>query len=134
MGKDFEAVEAGALDRYERRAPSRRKFAVRDYDAGRATLAAANYQSKTSLQSEQQSRHVQLVRYVLYSFWQNEPNLRSAMHKKVLANSLLESKVVELRIVDRASDSTIGRALKTTFSRPIADSAGSSRPRPTARS
>jgi Homeodomain-like domain len=47
---------------------------------------------------------------------------------------LLESKVVELRIVDRASDSTIGRVLKTTFSSPIADSAGSSRPRPTARS
>jgi Homeodomain-like domain len=47
---------------------------------------------------------------------------------------LLESKVVELRIVDRASDSTIGRALKKTFSSPIADSAGSSRPRPTARS
>src|SRR5579863_2550096 len=36
---------------------------------------------------------------------------------------LLESKVVELRIVDRASDSTIGRALKKTFSNPIADSA-----------
>ena len=47
---------------------------------------------------------------------------------------LLESKVVELHIVDRASDSTIGRALKKTFSSPIADSAGSSRPRPTARS
>ena len=31
---------------------------------------------------------------------------------------LLESKVVELRIVDRASDSTIGRALKKTFSSP----------------
>ena len=47
---------------------------------------------------------------------------------------LLESKVVELRIVDRASDSTIGRALKKTFSSPIADSNGSSRRRPTARS
>ena len=47
---------------------------------------------------------------------------------------LLESKVVELHIVDRASNSTIGRALKKTFSSPIADSAGSSRPRPTARS
>jgi hypothetical protein len=47
---------------------------------------------------------------------------------------LLESNVVELRIVDRASDSTIGRALKKTLSRPIADSGGSSRPRPTARS
>ena len=46
----------------------------------------------------------------------------------------LESKVVELHIVDRASNSTIGRALKKTFSSPIADSAGSSRPRPTARS
>ena len=47
---------------------------------------------------------------------------------------LLENKVVELHIVDRASDSTIGRALKKTFLSPIADSAGSSRPRPTARS
>ena len=47
---------------------------------------------------------------------------------------LLENKVVELGIVDRASDSTIGRALKKTFSSPIAHSAGSSRPRPTARS
>ena len=47
---------------------------------------------------------------------------------------LLEQKVVELDIVDRASDSTIGRALKKTFLSPIADSAGSFRPRPTARS
>jgi len=47
---------------------------------------------------------------------------------------LLENKIVELHIVDRASDSTIGRALKKTFSSPIADSAGSSHPRPTARS
>ena len=47
---------------------------------------------------------------------------------------LLENKVVELAIVDRASDSTIGRVLKKTFSSPIAASAGSSRRRPTARS
>jgi hypothetical protein len=47
---------------------------------------------------------------------------------------LLENKVVELHIVDRASDSTIGRVLKKTFSSPIAGSAGSSRRRPTARS
>jgi hypothetical protein len=47
---------------------------------------------------------------------------------------LLEKKVVELNIVERASDSTIGRTLKKTFSSRIADSAGSSRPRPTARS
>jgi Homeodomain-like domain len=47
---------------------------------------------------------------------------------------LLENKVVELKIVERASDSTIGRPLKKTFLSPIADSAGSSRPRPTARS
>ena len=47
---------------------------------------------------------------------------------------LLEKKVVELHIVDRASDSTIGRALKKTFSNPIADSAGSSRRRPIPRS
>jgi hypothetical protein len=47
---------------------------------------------------------------------------------------LLEKKVVELQIVDRASDSTIGRTLKKTFSSPIADSAGSFRRRPIARS
>jgi len=47
---------------------------------------------------------------------------------------LLEKKVVELNIVDRASDSTIGRTLKKTFSSPISDSNGSSRRRPTARS
>ncbi len=47
---------------------------------------------------------------------------------------LLENKVVELGIVDHASDSTIGRTLKKTLSSPIAESAGSSRPRPTARS
>jgi hypothetical protein len=47
---------------------------------------------------------------------------------------LLESKVVELKIVDRASDSTIGRTLKKTFSSPIADNVGSSRRRLTARS
>ena len=47
---------------------------------------------------------------------------------------LLEQKVVELRIVDRASDATIGRTLKKTFSSPIADSAGSFRRRPTAHS
>jgi len=47
---------------------------------------------------------------------------------------LLENKVVELAIVDRASDSTIGRVLKKTFSSPIAGSNGSSRRRPTARS
>jgi transposase len=47
---------------------------------------------------------------------------------------LLENKVVELGIVDRASDSTIGRTLKKTSSSPIADSAGLSRRRRTARS
>src|SRR6266508_2915279 len=47
---------------------------------------------------------------------------------------LLENKVVELGIVDRASDSTIGRTLKKTLFSPIAASTGSSRRRPTARS
>lgn len=37
---------------------------------------------------------------------------------------LLERKVVELGIVDHASDSTIGRVLKKTRSSPTADSAG----------
>ncbi|MBV8443533.1 MAG: helix-turn-helix domain-containing protein [Hyphomicrobiales bacterium] len=37
---------------------------------------------------------------------------------------LLEEKVVELAIVDRASDSTIGRALKKTFSSRTAASSG----------
>jgi transposase len=45
---------------------------------------------------------------------------------------LLENKVVELGIVDRASDSTIHRTLKKTVSNRIAASAGSSRRRPTA--
>src|SRR5271165_6565847 len=39
---------------------------------------------------------------------------------------LLESAVVELNIVDRASDNTIGRMLKKTFSSPIFRSNGSS--------
>jgi transposase len=47
---------------------------------------------------------------------------------------LLENKVVELGIVERASDSTIGRALKKTVSSRIAGSVGSSRRRPTAAS
>jgi transposase len=47
---------------------------------------------------------------------------------------LLESKVVELGIVDRASDSTIGRTLKKTLSSRIAGSNGSSHRRRTARS
>jgi hypothetical protein len=47
---------------------------------------------------------------------------------------LLENKVVELAIVEHASDSTIGRVLKKTLSSPIADSSGSFRRRPTARS
>jgi hypothetical protein len=46
---------------------------------------------------------------------------------------LLERKVVELEIVERASDSTIGRVLKKTLSSPIGASRGPSRPRPTAR-
>src|SRR5213592_4603214 len=46
---------------------------------------------------------------------------------------LLENKVVELGIVDRASDSTIGRTLKKTLFSPIAASTGSSRRRPTER-
>jgi len=45
---------------------------------------------------------------------------------------LLENKVVELGIVEHASDSTIGRTLKKTVSSPIAGSAGSFRRRPTA--
>jgi transposase len=45
---------------------------------------------------------------------------------------LLENKVVELGIVERASDSTIGRTLKKTVSSRIVGSAGSSHRRPTA--
>jgi Homeodomain-like domain len=47
---------------------------------------------------------------------------------------LLENKVVELGIVDRASDSTIGRTLKKTPSNRIGGNAGSFRRRRTARS
>jgi hypothetical protein len=46
---------------------------------------------------------------------------------------LLENKVVEFGIVERASDSTIGRTLKKTASNRIAGSAGSFRRRPIAR-
>ena len=46
---------------------------------------------------------------------------------------LLEDKVVELGIVECASDSTIGRTLKKTLSSRIAASTGSSRRRPTVR-
>ena len=38
--------------------------------------------------------------------------------------SLLEEKVVELKIVERASDNTHGRTLKKTFSSPISDGNG----------
>ncbi len=44
---------------------------------------------------------------------------------------LLETAVVELNIVARASDNTIGRTLKKTRSGHIFRSSGSSRPRPT---
>ena len=37
---------------------------------------------------------------------------------------LLEEQVVELNIVDRASDNTIGRTLKKTFSSPICKNNG----------
>jgi hypothetical protein len=47
---------------------------------------------------------------------------------------LLEDKVVELGIVERASDSTIGRVLKKTRFSLTARSSGSSRRRPTAHS
>jgi len=47
---------------------------------------------------------------------------------------LLETKVVELGIVERASDSTIGRALKKTLSSRIAVSSGLFPRRPTMRS
>ena len=47
---------------------------------------------------------------------------------------LLEDKVVELKIVKRASDNTIGRVLKKTNLSRIASSSGSYRPTKTARS
>jgi hypothetical protein len=45
--------------------------------------------------------------------------------------TLLETAVVELNIVDRVSDNTIGRTLKKTHSSPTSRSNGSSRQRPT---
>jgi poly-gamma-glutamate capsule biosynthesis protein CapA/YwtB (metallophosphatase superfamily) len=45
--------------------------------------------------------------------------------------TLLEAAVVELNIVERASDNTIGRTLKKTHSSRISRSSGSFRPRPT---
>ena len=47
--------------------------------------------------------------------------------------SLLAEQVVELKIVDAASASTVGRVLKKTFSSPTSKSNGSSRPDKTAR-
>jgi Homeodomain-like domain len=47
---------------------------------------------------------------------------------------LLEEKVVELKIVDRASDNTIGRVLKKTLSNPTSKSNGLFCPRRTAHS
>jgi Homeodomain-like domain len=47
---------------------------------------------------------------------------------------LLEEKVVELKIVDKASDNTIGRVLKKTSSSPTSKSNGLFRPRRTAHS
>jgi hypothetical protein len=47
---------------------------------------------------------------------------------------LLEEKVVELKIVDKASDNTIGRVLKKTFSSPTSENNGLSHPRRTAHS
>jgi Homeodomain-like domain len=47
---------------------------------------------------------------------------------------LLEDAVVERNIVERASDNTIGRALKKTLSNPTSRSSGSSRRKPTRRS
>ena len=44
---------------------------------------------------------------------------------------LLEETVVELHIVDRVSDNTIGRTLKKTFSNPTCRNSGSSRRTPT---
>jgi hypothetical protein len=64
----------------------------------------------------------------------NDPQRHSQIRRARWTLRLLENKVVELGIVDRASDSTIGRALKKTLSSPIADSNGSFRRRPTARS
>jgi len=47
---------------------------------------------------------------------------------------LLEEQVVELKIVDRASDNTIGRTLKKTSSSLTCKSSGSSHLTPTPRS
>src|SRR6201988_351112 len=47
---------------------------------------------------------------------------------------LLEEKVVELKIVDKARDNRIGRVLKKTFSNPTSENNGLSRPRRTAHS
>ena len=58
--------------------------------------------------------------------------LQAAEGARPLDVRLLESKVVELGIVERASDSTIGRTLKKTVSSRIAGNARSSRRRPTA--
>jgi hypothetical protein len=56
---------------------------------------------------------------------------QTAQGTRTLDLAAVGEQVVELGIVDRASDSTIGRALKKTFYSAIAGVNGSSRRRPT---
>jgi hypothetical protein len=55
----------------------------------------------------------------------------AAKGRKRWTLTMLETAVVQLNIVDRASDNTIGRTLKKTFSSLTSRSNGSSRRRPT---
>ena len=83
-GASCNVFEAGALDRYERRARSRRKFAIRDYDAARAALPPRQ-RSIEDQPSEEIANAVQHDKCVLSSFWQNEPNLASGSDDRGIA-------------------------------------------------
>ena len=93
-------------------------------------------------------KEISVKKYVVRLSAEERDRLEALLRKgKSPAQQLLKARILlkadvsdggegwsDSRIVERASDSTIGRALKKTVSSPIADSAGSSRPRPTARS
>ena len=86
-GASCNVFEAGALDRYERRARSRRKFAIRDYDAAPAALPPRQRPIEDK-PSEEIAIAVQHDKSVLSSFWPNEPICLSLGHRGTAAAHL----------------------------------------------